>query len=857
MIDFIKWYLFIFFLGWMAFPLSYQFLPRLRDRGYAFTKILGLLIWGFVFWILASLHILPNQTSGVIFALLVVIGLSIVLLRKITWKKLSGWIKDHWRTIVGSELVFLAAFIIWTTIRAANPDIIYTEKPMELAFINAILRSPSFPPSDPWLSGYSISYYYFGYTIIALLVRITGVVSAVGYNLAVGLWFGFTATGAYGILFNLLGSTDEKIDETGKNKVKGLFASLLAPLFVLLVSNIEGFLELLYTKGLFWTADVNGVPQSKFWTWLNIPELNIPPGAPFNYTPRHYNGWWWWRASRLWVDYDLTKARGPLEVIHEFPAFSYFLADLHPHVLAMPFALLAIALAINLIKEWNQAAFKEFSIRTWIKTIDFWFLAFALGSLGFLNIWNFPIYVALVAGAFAWARFQIFGWSLSRLWDFIRFAATIGLSGILLYLPFYLGFSSQAGGFLPSLVFVTPGNIFWVHFLPLLVPIFIWLIWMIYKDRIRKGLIEGLMFAVILVGILCLASFAMGWIGGDLGKLAVRLVNSPTPAFQNVQSTLLMRSSEFLSIYGATNTMDLLKGSFAALGPSLCTWLGLTILLILIWSAFSRRERINIKLIEQAKSGFPVNDDRPSRDFVLLLALLGAGLTLFPEFFFLRDGFTSRMNTIFKFYFETWIIWGLAASYATVRILGTLKKGWFASCFIGICLILIISLVYPVYFAYTVTDGFKPTQFTLDGISYLRRDAPDDVEAIDFLDQLPYGVIVEAVGGSYSYSGAVDYERISTHTGLPTVLGWVGHELQWRGGLTEMGTRQSDVALLYESDNWNDALRIVQMYDIRYIYIGTVERTTYHVVDTKFFQNLPLIFTNATVELFEVPEDLR
>lgn len=103
----------------------------------------------------------------------------------------------------------------------------------------------------------------------------------------------------------------------------------------------------------------------------------------------------------------------------------------------------------------------------------------------------------------------------------------------------------------------------------------------------------------------------------------------------------------------------------------------------------------------------------------------------------------------------------------------------------------------------------------------------------------------------------MDYERISTHTGLPTVLGWVGHELQWRGGLTEMGTRQSDVSLLYESKNWDDALRTIQMYDIRYIYIGTVERNTYHVVDAKFIQNLPLVFTNATVEIFEVPEYFR
>jgi YYY domain-containing protein len=856
MIDFLKWYFFMFLLGWIVFPFTFQFLPRLRDRGYAFNKVFGLLIWGFVFWILASLHILPNNTSGVVLALIIVIGLSILILRKITLQTFFQWIKEHWKTILVVESVFFLAFIVWTAIRATNPDIMYTEKPMELAFINAILRSPLFPPSDPWLSGYSISYYYFGYTIIGLLIRVTGVASAIGYNLAVGLWFGLTAAGAYGLLFNLLGSGEEKSRGVGNNNIKGLFASLLAPIFVLLVSNIEGFLELLYTKGYFWIKDANGVLQSKFWSWLNIPELNVPPSVPFSFSPRHYNGWWWWRASRLWQDYDLTKARGPLEVIHEFPAFSYFLADLHPHVLAMPFAILTIAFAINFIREWNRSELGEFSIRKWITTLDFWILAFALGSLGFLNIWNFPIYVALVAGVFTWLQFQNYGWNLRRLWDFLRFAVTLGIAGIILYLPFYLGFSSQAGGFLPSLVFVTPGKIFWVHFLPLLVPIYFWLVWMIINRRIRKGLLDGVIFAVFITGVLALASNAMGWIGGNLGELALQFVKSPTPLFQSIQSNLSVRSAEFLSIYGASNSLALIKGSFEALGSSLCTWMSLTILLALIWSAFSRSEKSVVKKGEKPLIGIP-DTDKPNRDFVLLLILLGAGLTLFPEFFFLRDGFTSRMNTIFKFYFETWILWGLAAAYATIMLLGKLKKGWFVISFIGIISVLLISLIYPLNFAYTVTEKNNPTQFSLDGISYLRRDAPDDVEAIEFLNQVPYGVIVEAVGGSYSYSGAVDYERISTHTGLPTVLGWVGHELQWRGGLTEMGTRQSDVALLYESKSWDDALRITQLYDIRYIYIGTVERSTYHVVDAKFIQNLPLVFSNTTVEIFEVPVDFR
>ena len=77
---------------------------------------------------------------------------------------------------------------------------------MELAFINAILHSPTFPPHDPWLSGYAISYYYFGYVMVAMLCRITATASGIGFNLAISSWFALTALGAYGILFNLLSS---------------------------------------------------------------------------------------------------------------------------------------------------------------------------------------------------------------------------------------------------------------------------------------------------------------------------------------------------------------------------------------------------------------------------------------------------------------------------------------------------------------------------------------------------------------------------------------------------------------------------------------------------------------------------
>jgi hypothetical protein len=246
------------------------------------------------------------------------------------------WLRDNLRLILNVELLFFLAFAFLALVRASNPELTSAEKPMELMFINAILRSPNFPPNDAWLSGYAISYYYFGYVITAMLAKLTGVPGTAAHNLMTALVFALGAIGAYGILYNLL-SLGKTADE--KNSSRFTRHAFLAPLFLLIISNAEGFLEVLHRRGLFWS---NGT--SRFWTWLNIKDLSTPPAEPFGWVPDRYL--WWWRASRVVSDYDLSG--GFKEIIDEFPMFSFIHADLHPHVLAIPFGLLAIAAALNL-----------------------------------------------------------------------------------------------------------------------------------------------------------------------------------------------------------------------------------------------------------------------------------------------------------------------------------------------------------------------------------------------------------------------------------------------------------------------------------------------------------------------------
>ena len=190
MLDAIIWYLIVFAAGWTAFPILYRLLPVLPDRGFSFARIFGLLVWGYIFWISGRLGFTENNLGGILFCAVILVGTALWSLRDGLLPEIIVWIKENLKLVVIVELLFITAFSTWTVIRALNPDILGTEKPMELAFINAILQSDTFPPHDPWLSGYAISYYYFGYILVAMLAKLGGALGSVGFKLSVLLIFG-------------------------------------------------------------------------------------------------------------------------------------------------------------------------------------------------------------------------------------------------------------------------------------------------------------------------------------------------------------------------------------------------------------------------------------------------------------------------------------------------------------------------------------------------------------------------------------------------------------------------------------------------------------------------------------------
>ncbi|HEX2980238.1 MAG TPA: DUF2298 domain-containing protein, partial [Anaerolineaceae bacterium] len=724
--------------------------------------------------------------------------------------------------------------------RAVDPGIINTEKPMEIAFINSILQSPTFPPQDPWFTGYSISYYYFGYVLVAMLTRITGAAPEVAFNLALALLFALTALGAYGLVYNLLQARRRDVEPR-----RGLGAlPLLGPLFVLLVSNMEGLLESLHARGLFWKQTEAGL-QSSFWSWLDIKDLIMPPAQPFSWIPnRATGGWIWWRASRVVSDYTLDGSYR--EVIDEFPFFSYLLGDLHPHVLVIPFALLAIGVILNFALDRRRPGFNLFGLWIPMDRLGFFLTVLVLGSLGFMNTWDFPIYVAIFAGVYTLIRAGEAGWRWSRLGDFVGLGLALGLGGILLYLPFYLGFASQARGLLPSLMFFTRGVHFWVMFAPLLLPVLVFLVFIIRRTPGRMDWKKGF----LLSGGLVLAM----WLASYLFSALITLLPAASGLFLGNQAGGL-----------ATDIRQLISAATFERLQAPGTWLTLGVVIALCVGLLVRQRGKSAapdqNLVEEAQAvDFVIPSHQVLRiadTFAIVLILMGALITLFPEFFYLWDGFGVRMNTIFKFYYQAWILWGIAAAYTSAVLLAELRRAPGIVFRLGWLVVTLAALIYPVYTLWERTNGFKPVQsLSLDGLQVLQNTfGEDEINAIHWLREQPYGVVAEAAGGGYDYVGGnwITTGRFSRYTGLPAVMGWSNHEGQWGRDSSAIQQRLNDVETLYSTTGWEETRQILDRYQVRYVILGSSEMQLYRVNQAKFDKYLSPVYQSQSLTIYEVP----
>ncbi len=313
----VVWYLFSFVFSLAVMPLGAFIFNRFRDRGYPFYRIIGLGVSGYLVFTATSFGLLPFTRTTIFGTLFLILLLNIVFRNK-TRQMWPGL-----KTVIAYEVLFLAMFSFWSFVKGHEPSIRSLEKYMDFGFINSLLNSRFLPPQDPWFAStgqqfFSINYYYFGHFLTALLIKLTGTVPSVGYNLMLAFIFALATTASFSLGANLF------VFLTEKSKYRRNVLIILSGILALLLVNFAGNLHTIY---LFTKGYTPENPQP-FWQILS------------SFNPR---GYWYPNATRF-IPFT----------IHEFPSYSYVVSDLHGHVLDIPFVLLAIGLFMSLLKNRDR-----------------------------------------------------------------------------------------------------------------------------------------------------------------------------------------------------------------------------------------------------------------------------------------------------------------------------------------------------------------------------------------------------------------------------------------------------------------------------------------------------------------------
>jgi YYY domain-containing protein len=838
----VSWWALATAAGAAALPLCARLLGGLPDRGYTLARAVGMLLVGYVFWLLASLGFVRNTTGSMLLAWLIVLGVGVAAYMSGQRLDVRAWLRHNRVVVIVGEVLFLGLFVAWAFIRAHYPDTWSTEKPMDLMMMSAIMRSSTFPPNDAWMAGYAISYYYFGYLLAAMMGKLSGAATTITYSLHLALLFALTALGAFGVVCNLVRAKGQRLWEQGSERQQpgsehatpALLAGLLAAFLVVLAGNYQApLIEVPYQARLapegylafFDTQERDEYPERAAARANGIPDdqpVMLSAGRDM-LSPAYGGDWWWFRSARVIQDRDLNGLPVGAQPIDEFPQFSFILGDSHPHVMALPFVLLAIGLALNLTLRGRAPSRAEIV-----------FYALVIGGLIFLNTWDGPIYLLMLVGAEAVRRLlrpsarlrgdvAVQRAPLDRHdWlALIGFGVTVGALALLFYLPFLVGFRSQAGGLLPNWTHPTLFRQFFIMFGPFVLILPLYLAVEAWRGGERMNWpLGGLSALSLLAGLLLMMAF--------LSVIAALVIGFPAGNWALTIPEIIVKrvTHGFLSVV-------LLAGIAVVIA----------------------------RLFARADAGEPMT---PAYDtataFTLLLIGVGLGLTLLPDYVYLRDVFGVRMNTVFKFYYQAWVVFSLASAFAVHSLLSAGAGVWReitpvvkAACGSLAALALALSSVYPFLAIYNRSlqesgriTAQQPVPLSLDGgpAHFIRGDSrAEDYDAIQCLARIVAGddaVVVEAVEGTYN----PNFGRVAALTGIPVLFNWPGHQRQWRGATYDAaaGTREADIQTLYTTDDWALVESILARYGIDYVFFGRSERSKYSpAAETKFRDHLSVV----------------
>jgi YYY domain-containing protein len=830
----IVWYLLIFFLGLIVFPLVFRIFSGLLDRGYPLIRIAGLILMAWLPWVLGSLKILPFSAPS----LWLCTALVLILCAGLAYrqrKDLSDYFRTHWKYILVTEGIFLVLFLFMLSIRLGNPDLwnpwLGGEKPMDFSFFNAVLKSVYFPPENPWFSGHTINYYYYGYVLASIPTKLLGILPSIAFNLILPSWFAMTGIGVFCVGFNLVAGLHKESNQgepelpemkqpsqTGsvnqKRFKKGLpyLAGFIALVAVLFLGN-------LYEVRILWEhlpdITASGTPVTSFSDHVGAVvggaiqvltgQSSLPGGK----------GLWYFDASRP-ILHD-----GPDTPIAEFPYFTFLYGDLHAHLLTMPIYALALGWMLSLLlwpvteRKWSR------------RIINLIAAGLIFGVFRASHTWDFPTFLGMGG--------------LVVLWDAWRTRSGSIKHTILVIIGYELAFLGMA------VIFYSP---FTEWFKTEYTSLQLW-------NGRRTPLIDYL--------------FVFGLTLFVLISLLIRdLFSTLKMGFQHWISvssdrdiSTSWRIKRFLIVLIIIGSMILLWD----LDYEVLTF-GLPILAGIAYLVFCKRELSTLRRVTWILFG------------------IGLSITLFVEVFVLT-GDSGRSNTVFKFYDQAWFIFGLAISVALIDLLSgishwsrPLKYTW--GILLGI-LVLCAASYALIATNEKMTDRWPDIQnppHTLDGAAFMLGDSSSpggtppaiynddnkllnlgkDYAAIVYMQDYVAGspVIVEGHTEEYRWGS-----RFSVYTGLPSVVGWSWH-IRQQDSLLDGATidqRIDNVNNFYNTADIQTAQDFLKQYNVQYIIVGDLERAYYDPAGIAKFQEmanqgiLKIVFgdnTSNTTSIFKV-----
>jgi YYY domain-containing protein len=752
----LQWWgvLFLFGLGFL--PLTILLFDKFFDKGYIFSKILGLTIVTYLIFLLGTIHLIPfSLLSGYIILTLAAVVTFFVIPDK--WR-IRFVLKNFWPIFLFEELLFLVALFVWAYIHSFAPDIHGLEKFMDYGFINSALRGDYFPPKDMWFTPFNINYYYFGHIMTAVIIKLSTVPANIGFNIMLSTIFALCFTQAFSIgaaLYTFV-VKDERLSVL-KRSISGILTAALVA--------FAGNLHVLYS---FFIPYKNDAP-------VPIWQLAFSP-ATFP------NSYWYPNATRYIYN-----------TIHEFPIYSWVVADLHGHVLDIPLVLFIIALLLGIFMSHDPEAkpdeteakkpsmlMQSFIVHPWLLTL----IGFFLSVMYMTNAWDGAIYLLLtgfIVLFLYWQRIPSYKTDNipSEPVTVIKHAKDSGKASIAVqkkwFFPWVRDLLLSMGAVTAAFsLFTVPYNIFF------------------------KPFVSG-------IGVLCAPEYLT-----KIGKIGPFLFEA-----EHCQHSQLW---ELLMLYGFFYFFILLFIIFVTRSKKLFH-IDLFVLILIVLGT----------LLIVLPEFIYVKDIYPAH---------------------------YRANTMFKLVFQSFIMLSISSAYIIFRLMkpAVSVHGWikpFSAVLFPVISLAMVALVltYP-YLAINSYYGELKTYKGLDGTAYLKTQFPSDYEAIEWLNKNVKGqpVILEAQGDSYT-----DYARVSANTGLPTLLGWTVHEWLWRNTYDIPAPRINEVKTLYESSDEKATIDLIKKYDIKYVFIGALEMQKHPTLNEgKFVKLGKVVFQKDATKIYEI-----